>query len=117
MAASRTSFLSRGIVVAGDVNMIGMFLGGNPRSGSTGSDDDDAFNDVLPPGSIVLEQVLAGGDKRKSGVTFTARPMADPGGMVLRSFADGRVWMNTCRMVELSDTVVASMAGLARSLH
>ena len=64
-----------------------------------------------------MEQVLAGGDKRKSGVTFAARPMADPDGMVLRSFADGRVWMNTCRMVELSGTVVASTAGQARSLH
>ncbi|KAE8777525.1 hypothetical protein D1007_49679 [Hordeum vulgare] len=37
--------------------------------------------------------------------------------MVLRSFADGRVWMNTCRMVELSGIVVASTAGLARSTH
>ncbi|KAE8817368.1 Serine carboxypeptidase-like 19 [Hordeum vulgare] len=27
--------------------------------------------------------------------------MADPGGMVMRSFTDGPVWMNTCRMVEL----------------
>ncbi|KAE8813827.1 hypothetical protein D1007_09019 [Hordeum vulgare] len=43
--------------------------------------------------------------------------MADPGGMVLRSFADGRVWMNTCRMVELSGTVVASTTGLARLGH
>ena len=96
--------------------MIGM-SGENPRFGSTGSNDDGAFGVVLPPGGIVLEQELAGGDKRRSGVTSTARPTMDPGGMALRSFGDGRVWMDTCRMVALSGAVVASTTGLARSVR
>ena len=57
---------------------------------------------------------MAGGNKRRSGVTSTARPTADHGGMVLRSFDDVRVWMDTRRMVALSDAVVASTAGLVR---
>ena len=44
--------------------MIGMFWG-NPRSASTGSDDDSAFDVVLPPEGIVLEQELAGGDEEE----------------------------------------------------
>lgn len=61
-----------------------------------------------------MELVLAGGDKRRIGVTSTARPMADPGGMALLSFGDGRMWMDTCRMVALSHAVVASTTDLAR---
>jgi hypothetical protein len=64
-----------------------------------------------------LEHVLAGEDKRRSGVTSTARPTADPGGMALRSFGDGCVWMDTCRLVALSGAVVASTAGLAMSVR
>ena len=64
-----------------------------------------------------MEHVLAGGDKRRSGVTSTARPTADPGGMALRRFGDGRVWTDTCRMVELSGAVVALTAGQARSMR
>ena len=55
-----------------------------------------------------MEQVLVGRDKWKSGVSSTARPTADPGGMVLRRFGDGRVWTDTCKMVELFGVVVAS---------
>ena len=33
----------------------------------------------------------------------------DPGGMALWSFGDGRVWMNTCRMVALSGAVVGKV--------
>ena len=68
-----------------------MSSGGNPRSGSTGSDDDGTFDAVVPPGGIVLEHVLAGGDKRRSGVTSTARLTADPDGMAPRRFGDGHV--------------------------
>ena len=64
-----------------------------------------------------MEQVLAGGDKRRSGVTSTARPPTDPDIMALQSFSDGRVWMDTRRMVALSGVVVASTAGLARLVH
>uniref|UniRef100_N1QUF8 F-box protein AT5G49610-like beta-propeller domain-containing protein n=1 Tax=Aegilops tauschii TaxID=37682 RepID=N1QUF8_AEGTA len=68
---------------------------GNPRFGSTGLDEDGAFGDVLPPGDIVLEQVLAGGDKRRSGVTPTERPKADLGGMpssLVRASAVCKQW-------------------------
>ena len=58
-----------------------------------------------------MEQVLVGRDKRKSGVSSTARPTADPDGMALRRFGDGRVWTDTCIMVELSYVVVASTIG------
>ena len=44
---------------------------------------------------------------RRSGVSSTARPTTDPGGMAQRSFGDGRVWMDTCRMAALSGAVVA----------
>ena len=44
--------------------MIGMF-GGNPRSGSIGSDNDGAFGVVLPPEGIILKQELAGGDEEE----------------------------------------------------
>ena len=64
-----------------------------------------------------MEQVLAGGDKRRGGVTSTAMPRMDPGGMAPRSFGDERVWMDMCRMVALSGAVVASTAGLARSVR
>ncbi|XBJ09365.1 hypothetical protein VPH35_014451 [Triticum aestivum] len=54
---------------------------------------------------------------RRSGVSSNARPTTDPGGMALQSFGDGRVWMDTCRMVVLSGAMVASMAGLTRSVR
>ena len=41
-----------------------------------------------------MEQVLVGQDKRKNGAASIARPTADPGGMVLWRFVDGRVWMD-----------------------
>ena len=41
----------------------------------------------------------------------------DPGGMALRSFSDGRVWMDTCRMVTLSGIVVASMIARPGKVH
>ena len=62
-AASVTSFPSRGVVVAGRGTRSCCFRG-NPRSGSTGSDDDGTLDVVVPVGGIVLEQVLAGGDKK-----------------------------------------------------
>ena len=82
--------------------------GGNPRSGSPGSDDDGVPWIAFPLEGIVLEQVMAGGGKRSSGVTSTARPTTDPVGMALRSFGGGRVWMDTCRMMALSGAVVVS---------
>ncbi|KAE8798011.1 Kinesin-4 [Hordeum vulgare] len=93
------------------------YFGGNPRSGSPGSDDDGVHSIALPLGGIILEQVMAGGDMRRSGVASTIGPTADHGDMALRSFGDGRVWMYTCRMVALSDAVVALMAGQARSMR
>ena len=69
---------------------------------------------MLPPEGIVLEQELAGGDEEERC------RKADDGSrrhMALRSFGDGRVWMDTCRMVALSGAVVASTAGLARSMR
>ena len=91
-----------------------MSFGGNPKSGSTGSDDDGTFDVVVPPEGIVLEHVLAGGDKRRSGVTSIARPTADPDGTALWSFGDRRVWMDTRMTVALSSVVVPSTAGLTR---
>ena len=86
-------------------------LRGNPRSGSTRSDDDVTFNVVVPPGGIVLEHMLAGGDKRRSGVTSTARPMVDPSGMSPRRFSDGRVLdMDSRRRRKLSGVMVVLMA-------
>jgi hypothetical protein len=46
-----------------------------------------------------LEQLLAEGDKRRGGVTSTARMTVDPGGKEPWRFGDGRVWMGTCRIV------------------
>ena len=60
---------------------------------------------------------MDGGGKRRSGVTSTARPTMDHGGMALQSFGGGRAWMDTCRMVALSGIVVASAAGLARLMQ
>ena len=39
--------------------------GGSPRSGYPRSDDDDPFRVVLPPGGIVLEQLLVGTGKER----------------------------------------------------
>ena len=64
-----------------------------------------------------MEQVMDGGGKRRSGVTSTARPTIDHGGMALRSFSEGRTWMDMRRMVAMSGVVVASMAGLARLMQ
>ena len=66
---------------------------------STRSDNDGTFDIVAPPVGIFLEQVLAGGDKWRSGVTSTVRPTADPGGMVLRRFDNECVCTDTCLMV------------------
>ena len=63
-----------------------------------------------------MEHELAGGDKRRSNVASTARPMADPGGMALRSFDDGRVGRDMCRMVALFGAMLASTACLTRSM-
>ena len=54
---------------------------------------------------------------RRSGVSSTVRPTTDPGGMALRSFSDGRVWMDTCRMMVLSGAVVASTAARPGKVH
>nr|UBY07189.1 NBS-LRR disease resistance protein [Dasypyrum villosum] len=53
--------------------------GGNPRSGSSESDDDGVYR--FPPGGIVLEQVLAGG--WWSGASSHTLMAADIGGMAL----------------------------------
>uniref|UniRef100_R7W147 Kinesin-4 n=1 Tax=Aegilops tauschii TaxID=37682 RepID=R7W147_AEGTA len=89
------------------VTMLEMFWG-NPIYWSPESDDDDALGVVLSSGSIVLEQELAGVDKRRSGVTSITRRTKDLGGVAKRSFGDGRVWMDTRRMVALSDVAVTS---------
>ena len=60
---------------------------------------------------------MAGGDKRSSGATSTARPTTDHGGMALQIFGDGRMWMDTRRMVALFDVMLASTAGLARLMR
>ena len=58
-----------------------------------------------------MEQVLVGGDYWRSGVTSTARPTADPGGMAPRRFGDGRVLeMDSHRRRKLSGVMVALMA-------
>ena len=56
-----------------------------------------------------MEQVLAGGDKRRSGVTSTARSRVELGGMAQLRFADGRVWMDTRMMVLSCGVAVTSM--------
>ena len=43
--------------------------------------------------------------------------MTDPDGMALQSFDDGCKRMDTWRMVVLSDVMMASMAGLTRSVR
>uniref|UniRef100_M8C0S1 Malectin-like domain-containing protein n=1 Tax=Aegilops tauschii TaxID=37682 RepID=M8C0S1_AEGTA len=80
METSMMSFPSRSIVVAGRGTPLVM-LQRKPRSASIESDDDGTFDAVVPPEGIVLEQVLVGRDKRKSNVSSTARPTADPDGM------------------------------------
>ena len=55
-----------------------------------------------------MEQVLAGGDKRRSGVVSDTSTMAGLSGMEQRGLAGGRVMMDECRMVALSGVVVAS---------
>ena len=58
-----------------------------------------------------MEHVLAGGDRRRSGVTSTARPTADPGGMAPQRFADGRVLeMDSRWRRKLFGVMVALMA-------
>ena len=57
-----------------------------------------------------MEHELAGGDKRRSGVTSIARLTADPGGMAPWRFGDGRVLeMDSCRRRKLSGVMVALM--------
>ena len=57
------------------------------------------FDVVLPPEGIVLEQVLAGGDKRRSGVASGTSTTAGLSGMEQRGLAGGRVMMDERRMV------------------
>ena len=65
--------------------------------------DDDDVAVVLLPGGIVLEQVLAGGDKRRSGVASDTSTTVGLSGMEQRGLADGRVMMmDERRMVALS---------------
>ena len=66
-----------------------------------------------------MEQVLVGRDKRNIGVSSTARPTTDPGGMALRRFGDGRVWTDTCSIVELSgvDDRPCKVDGLVSALE
>ena len=58
-----------------------------------------------------MEQVLVGGDYLRSGVTSTARPTADPGGMAPRRFGDGHILdMDSRRRRKLSGVMVTLMA-------
>jgi hypothetical protein len=109
MAASSTSFPCRGIIIAVCVTSFGL-LRGNPRFGSPRSDDDGVFGAVLPPGDIVLEQVLAGGAMRWSGVESTSSTMACLGGVAQWGLGDGSGLMGARRMVAMSGVVVASTA-------
>ena len=57
-----------------------------------------------------MEQVLAGGDKRRSGVVSDTSTTAGLSGMEQRDLAGGCVMMDERRMVVLSGIVVASTA-------
>ena len=88
---------------------------GNPRSGSPGSDDDDSFRVVLPPGGIVLEQLLVGTGKRRWRVEASSTSTtASLGGAAQRSLGAGRVMMVTRRSDMLSGVVATSTTCLTR---
>ena len=57
-----------------------------------------------------MEQALAGGDKRRSGMASDTSTTAGLSGMEQRGLASGRVMMDERRMVELSGVVVVSTA-------
>lgn len=57
-----------------------------------------------------LEQELAAGGKRRSGVTSIARPTMGLSIMVQWSVANGCVWMDVRRLEALFDVVVTSTA-------
>ena len=101
------SFPCRGIVVAVGVIWLGM-LRGNPRSGSPGSDDDDALSSAFPHGGIVLEQVMAGG--WWSGASSHTSMAADIGGMALWRLGVRSTEMDSRRRRLLSSVMVTSMA-------
>ena len=89
--------------------------GGNPRSGSPGSDDDGPFRVVLPPGGIVLEQLLDGTGKERWRVEASnTSSTASLGGAAQRSLGAGRVMMMTRRSDMLFGVMATSPAGLAR---
>ena len=54
-----------------------------------------------------MEQVLAGGDKRSSGVVSDTSTTAGLSGMEQRGLAGGRVMIDERRIVVLSGVVVA----------
>ena len=64
-----------------------------------------------------MEQVLAGGDKRRSGVVSDTSTTAGLSGMEQRGLAGGRVMMDERRMAELSGVVVASMTTRPGKVH
>ena len=57
-----------------------------------------------------MKQVLAGGDKRRSGVVSDTSTTAGLSDMKQRGLTGGRVMMDERRMVALSGVVVASTA-------
>ena len=116
MAASRTSFPSRGIVVAGHVNLIER-LRGKPLIWIYRIGRWRRFDVVLPPEGIVLEQVLAGGDKRRSGVASGTSTSGVSVAWSSGGPAGGRVMMDERRMAALSGVVVASMAERPSTVH
>ena len=77
------------IIVVVRLTLLGL-LWGNPRFGSLGLEDDDAFGVVLPHQGIVSEQVLAGGAKKWSGVISTASTAAGLDSVAQRDLSDGR---------------------------
>ena len=86
---------------------------GNPRSGSLGSNDDDPFRVVLPPGGIVLEQLLVGTGKERWRVEASnMSSTASLGGTTQRSLGVGRVMMVTRRSDMLSSVVTTCLTRL-----
>lgn len=85
--------------------------------GLPGSDDDDIFDGVFPPGGIVLEQMLTGRAQWWSGVTSSSSTTADLGGVAQWSLGVRCVLTDSRRRMTLSGVVVTSAAGLARSMR
>ena len=103
-----SSFPYRGIVGASCFTTLGMFQG-NPRSRSTGSDDDGSFNVVLSPEGIIWSRCWLGKTRGGAVLHLPQGRRHVSVGMMRRSLGSRRIWMEVCRMVALSDLVVTLM--------